>query len=70
MQKTTPFKTQRLRTENAAYYCGLSKSTLDKYRLTGEGPIFLKIGRSIAYDTQDLDTWLKSKRRTSTSDVG
>lgn len=60
----------RLRTKAAADYCGLSKSTLDKYRLTGEGPTFLKLGRSVAYDQRDLDAWLNSKRRQSTSDDG
>ena len=60
---------RRLRTRSAAKYCGLSKSTLDKYRLTGEGPIFLKIGRTVVYDIDDLDVWLISKRRKSTSNA-
>mgnify|MGYP003681822798 FL=1 len=60
----------RLRVGNAASYCGLSKSTFDKYRLTGEGPIFIKLGRSVVYDTFDLDEWLKENKRKSTSDGG
>lgn len=60
--------TLRLRTLAAAKYCGLSKSTFDKYRLTGEGAIFIKIGRSVVYDTADLDRWLDDRRKKSTSD--
>lgn len=32
-------------TQAAARHCGLSKPTLERYRLTGDGPAFLKIGR-------------------------
>ena len=59
----------RMRTGDAAAYCGLSKSTFDKYRLTGEGPVFLKLGRSVVYDVDDLDAWLGSKRHHSTSEL-
>lgn len=56
-----------MRSQNAAAYCGLSKSTFDKYRITGEGPVFLKLGRSVVYDTADLDVWLHARRQKSTS---
>ena len=59
-----------LRAAAAAAYCGLSKSTLDKYRLTGEGPVFLKLGRAVFYDIKDVDQWLLDHRRISTSDEG
>ncbi len=62
--------TRRLRTAEAARYCGSTKSTFEKYRLTGEGPVFMKLGRVVVYDLADLDAWLESKRRTSTSDIG
>ncbi|MCP5382036.1 MAG: helix-turn-helix domain-containing protein [Kordiimonadaceae bacterium] len=64
------FKNLRLRTSDAAAYCGLSKSTFDKYRITGEGPAFLKLGRAVVYDLKDLDFWMESNRFTSTSEVG
>ncbi|OOO32844.1 DNA-binding protein [Rhizobium sophoriradicis] len=56
-----------LRTEDAANYTGLSASTLNKFRLSGEGPSYIKIGKSVVYDPADLDKWLSSKRRRSTS---
>lgn len=70
MQTNQSIQSQRLRTRSAAAFCGLSKSTFDKYRLTGEGPVFLKLGRSVVYDVADLNIWLDSKRRSSTSDQG
>jgi predicted DNA-binding transcriptional regulator AlpA len=58
---------RRLNVEDAAHYVGVSESFLNKARLTGDGPVFLKIGRLVAYDLADLDAWLRSCRRTSTS---
>ena len=58
----------RLRTADAAAYCGSTKSTFEKYRLTGEGPVFSKIGRVVVYDRADLDAWLNSKKHNSTSE--
>ncbi len=67
MQTKINTNNKRLRTADAAAYCGLSKSTFDKYRLTGEGPIFIKLGRSVVYDTGDLDSWMEDSKQTSTS---
>ena len=52
----------------AASYCGSSASTFAKLRLYGGGPVFLKLGRRVVYNPVDLDAWLASRRRTSTSD--
>ena len=63
-------KRPMLRTPAAAAYCGSSTSTFEKLRLTGGGPGYLKLGRRVAYDPADLDAWLATKRRFSTSMVG
>ena len=61
----------RISVEAAAAYTGLAESTLNKLRMTNSGPPFLKLSaRRVAYDTHDLDDWLTSKRRSSTSDTG
>lgn len=60
----------RLGVAASAAYCGVSASYLNKLRCIGNGPIFIKRGRRIIYDTSDLDAWLDSGRRTSTSDRG
>lgn len=57
-----------LRTEAAAEYVGLSISTLAHLRVKGGGPTFVKIGRRcVGYLRTDLDEWLRSRRKTSTS---
>jgi predicted DNA-binding transcriptional regulator AlpA len=66
-----PYQVQRrtlLPTPAAAAYCGLGKSSLDKLRISGGGPVYLKIGRRVLYDLADLDQWLGAHRRASTSE--
>jgi hypothetical protein len=58
-----------LDTISAADFLGLSKKTLEAYRLRGGGPAYYKAGR-IRYSEADLIAWLESRRRTSTSDPG
>jgi len=60
---------RRLRTRAAADYIGYSESTLEKKRLTGDGPPFIRLGRAIVYDTRDLDAWLAARRARSTSEA-
>ena len=55
---------------DAARHLGLSESTLNKLRLTGAGPVYIKLGRRVLYNVMDLDQWLERHRRTSTSDQG
>ena len=63
-------KQGKLDTAKAANYTGLSASTLNKLRVFGGGPVYLKLGRRVAYEPAALDEWLSTKRRTSTSDLG
>lgn len=67
MHDTVAHQRRMLRTEDAANYTGLSASTLTKLRLTGGGPEYIKLGKVVVYDLTDLDAWLLSKRRRSTS---
>lgn len=57
----------KLNTDAAAAYLGLARSTLEKLRVAGGGPHYLKIGRRVVYDVADLEQWLKDHRRQSTS---
>jgi predicted DNA-binding transcriptional regulator AlpA len=66
-----PIVNQVLRTPQAAAYVGLSTSTLEKFRLTGNGPVYQKAGpKIVVYRLEDLDAWLHARRRKSTSDDG
>jgi predicted DNA-binding transcriptional regulator AlpA len=56
-----------MRTAQAAEHVGLSASTLEKLRVFGGGPRFIKLGKTVVYDTADLDAWLAAHRRASTS---
>jgi predicted DNA-binding transcriptional regulator AlpA len=57
-----------LRSPEAAKYTGLSESTLAKRRLYGLPPAFLNLGgRAVGYAIEDLDAWLETCRRQSTS---
>lgn len=58
---------QMMRTDAASRYTSLSISSLNKLRLTGGGPKYLKLGRTVVYDPIDLDEWLNANRRVSTS---
>ena len=58
-----------LRTPEAAAYVGLSASTLEKKRLSRDGPRFIRLGgRAVGYDIRDLDAWLDRQREESAED--
>jgi predicted DNA-binding transcriptional regulator AlpA len=56
-----------LRVAAAADYIGISKSSLDKLRCYGGGPLYLKLGKRVVYDRVDLDTWLAGKKVANTA---
>lgn len=55
-----PFST--LTERAAADYVGLSVRTLQKRRFERQDPPYLKIGRSVRYRLEDLDTFLEAHR--------
>ena len=63
-------ETEYLTAREAAAHLGLSTRTLDRYRVTGEGPVFLRFGGGVRYLREDLDEWARTRRRRSTSDDG
>jgi hypothetical protein len=52
----------------AARILKVSSSFLAKKRLTGDGPAFVKLGRSVRYSEVALFQWMKSRQRLSTSE--
>jgi hypothetical protein len=58
---------QTLNVIQAATYTNLSKSSLDKMRVRGDGPLYIKAGARVVYDRLDLDTWLIGKKVANTS---
>ena len=51
----------------AARHIGLSKSTLEKLRVFGGGPKYLKLGKAVRYRVEDLDAWLAARIISNTS---
>ncbi len=64
-------ETDRLLHEaEAAKILSIKVSTLRRWRWSGEGPRFLKIGAAVRYDPQELKAYLAKRVRSSTSDPG
>ena len=57
-----------LTTSEAAEYIGKSASWLNKTRMNGSGPVYLKLGGSVRYSPSDLDAWIAAQRRTAVYD--
>lgn len=66
---TPPVQSDRdlLTVEEAAERLKLSASALNKWRVLGVGPAFVKLGRRVRYRVADLDDWVAGARRQSTS---
>jgi predicted DNA-binding transcriptional regulator AlpA len=56
-----------LRTPEAARFVGLSIRTLEKHRIYGTGPRYSKLGGRVVYRVEDLQTWVASGAKASTS---
>ena len=63
--------TQLLTTADAAKFLGLSKAFLERDRWAGAKIPFLKVGsRAVRYRAEDLEAYLQTRVRRSTSDQG
>jgi excisionase family DNA binding protein len=61
----------RLLTQSdAAKLLRLSERTLERLRLQGGGPLFVKAGRAVRYRESDLETWIAARVVSSTSAIG
>ena len=54
-------------TNQAAKILGCTKRKLESDRITGGGVRFVKIGRCVRYDIQDLEEYIESNKYNSTS---
>ena len=57
-----------LTARDAAAFLRLSQSWLAKARMRGDGPPYVKIGRSIRYTETGILHWTRSRQRFSTSE--
>ncbi len=61
-------KSRLLTVKEAADYCRLSTSTLNRLRVSGDGPRYTKLAGKVLYDVRDLDQWIEDSKRRSTSE--
>ena len=59
-----PLLTQRQASEMLA----LSERTLERFRISGIGPKFVRMGKSIRYRLSDVEAWIASRTVGSTSE--
>lgn len=56
-------------TRQASLYTGLAESTLEKKRVAGDGPRFVRYSRkAVRYLVADLDAWMAERTVSSTSE--
>lgn len=55
-------------TKDAAARIGKSTSWLNKSRMTGCGPVYMKLGGGVRYALPDLENWIAASRRTAVYD--
>ena len=67
-QKSTPPTIVLLTAKEAATLLKVSLSWLAKARMRGDGPPYIRVGRSIRYAETALIQWMKSRQRLSTSE--
>jgi excisionase family DNA binding protein len=51
-----------------AHFLNISQRTLERWRVEGTGPTFVKAGRRVLYRLEDVERWLADGARHSTSD--
>jgi predicted DNA-binding transcriptional regulator AlpA len=57
-----------LTTKEAAARVRLSESALEKKRVDGTGPVFVKLGKVVRYEATALDEWIAAARHKSTAE--
>ncbi len=60
-----------LTTAEAAAYLGVAKNTMEKWRIYGDGPAFVRVSsHCVRYHPADLEAFVAERRGFSTSELG
>lgn len=65
-----PARPEYMTRGEAARYLKLGTSKMGKYFVIGNGPVGIKVGRSIRYRKSDLDAWMRARLRRHSADSG
>lgn len=67
---SSTFQEALLSPKIAAQFLTMTENRLAKYRHTGGGPTFIRLGRRIFYRESDIEAWIEKNRFSSTSQYG
>jgi predicted DNA-binding transcriptional regulator AlpA len=67
-QKPAPMIVRLITPNEAAAILRVSLSWLAKARMRGDGPAYVRVGRSVRYTEASLQQWMKARQRLSTSE--
>ena len=59
-----------LKEAETAKFLNLKVATLRRWRWSGDGPIFVKLGGAVRYRRSHLEAYIQTQLRQSTSDTG
>ena len=59
-----------LTTAEAARLLGVDRRTLERWRVSGDGPPFIRVGGVRRYSVRDLTEWIEGQKARSTADLG
>ncbi len=48
---------------------GISHRTLEKWRVVGGGPRFIRVGRLVRYRQEDVQDWMRSRTVSNTTEA-
>ena len=54
-------------TEEAAHYLRIEKRTLENWRVSGRGPLFVRLGGAVRYRRAQLEKFIAQNERASTA---
>mgnify|MGYP002795039107 CR=1 FL=1 len=60
---------ENLKTEEAAAFLQVKPATLEQWRWSGKGPLFVKLGRAVIYRKVDLDDFVSARVFGSTTEA-
>lgn len=60
---------ENLKTDAAAAFLQVKPATLEQWRWSGKGPLFVKLGRSVMYRKADLDAFVSARVFGSTTEA-
>ncbi|MFD5277518.1 helix-turn-helix transcriptional regulator [Pseudarthrobacter sp. NPDC058362] len=65
---STPLLDSLITSDTLAEKLGVSRRVIDEWRITGQGPAFIRVGRTPRYRPEAVDAWLLSQEHLSTAE--